>query len=179
MTFPIQISTTFHENQFVFASLNDANNELDFEYLHIYLYEKVGKTITFRVEYEDDLPHTIYLFDTSFNSSNGVNISYYMGNIFKFSKIVTFKIQFSFNKNVIEPNKLRSLKIFVKNEKNISKSLSIKIYIEDPFSIPKFLLKGIKRIFYEREVDEIYWKLPHIGCNHRLAKYKLLNLKKK
>ena len=180
LTIPIQISTTFHDKQFVFASLNDANNNLDFEYFHIYLYEEVGKkTITFRVEYEDDLPHTIYLSDSGSGYVYGANISYCMGTTFNFSKGVTFKIEFTFNKNFIQTDKLSSLKIFVKNEKGIYKSLSIRLYIEDSYSISKAVLKGIKHFFFEKEMDERYWKIPHIGYNYTLKKYKLIEPKEK
>ena len=36
------------------------------------------------------------------------------GKTYEFSEVVIFKIQFSFNKNYIEPDKLKSLKILSK-----------------------------------------------------------------
>lgn len=180
LTIPIQISTTFRDKQFVLASFNDAKNELDFEYFHIYLYEEVGEQIiTFRVEYEDDSLHTIYLTDSGYSAWYGAYLYYFMGNIFKFSKGITFKIKFSFNKKQLFPDKLSSLKIFVKNEKGISKSLSIKLHIEESVSISKFLIKGISNFFFGQSVDERYWKIPHIGYNYTLKKYKFVESKEK
>ena len=101
-----------------------------------------------------------------------------MGKTFEFSEGVTFNIQFSFNKNYIETDELKSLKNFVKNEKGISKSLSIKLYIET-FSIGKAFVTGLKNIFFERKVDERYWKIPHIGYNYKLKKFKLIESQEK
>ena len=99
LTIPIVISTTFHDKRFVFASLNEVKNCLDYNKFHIYLYEEVfEQLITFRVEYEDDNPHQITVSHINIPCSSYMSLNYLDGNILKFEKGVTFRIKFIFNK---------------------------------------------------------------------------------
>ena len=56
--------------------------------------------------------------------------------------------------------------------------MSIKLYIET-FSIGKAFVTGLKNIFFERDVDERYWKIPHIGYNYKLKKHKFIESEEK
>ena len=104
-----------------------------------------------------------------------------MGNIFKFSKGITFKIKFSFDKRELDYylDKLNSFKILVKNEKGISKSLNMKIHLEERASTDNSIFNGLKNWFFGANVDEKYCKIPHIGYNNKLKKYKFIEPKEK
>ena len=183
LTIPIQISTTFIDKRFVFASVDDVQNILDYDYFHIYLYEEVGEQIvTFRIEYEDDSPHSITVSDNLPNgyvSFYGVYIHYLEGNIFNFKKGRTFKLKFTFNKRSLQPDKLKNVRIYVQNEKYIFKSLIIKLHMEDDVSFGKAIFNSVKNIFSWGNVDERYCKIPHIGYNYTLKKYKIVEHKEK
>jgi hypothetical protein len=179
LTIPIQISTTFNDKQFVFASFNEVKNELDYENVNVYLYEGVDEQIiTFRVEYEDDSTHTIQVYISDFRLNCGV--SYYLDkSIFKFINGVTFSIKLSFNRKYFYPDYLKKMKICVQNENNISKYLTFKFHIEEEISMGKSFFRGINNFFFGESVDERYCKVPHIGFNFTLNKYKIVESNEK
>jgi len=87
------------------------------------------KKLSFRVEYEDDSPHTIIASSSDLFYYYGLYLNYFMGNTFDFIKGVIFKIKFNINKRHLSENQLSSFKI--KNKKNFSKYLNIKLYEEN------------------------------------------------
>ena len=117
----------------------------------------------------------ISVFNSEFPSWCGLKINYINGNDFEFSQGITFQIKFLFNKMLMEPERLNSIRIFVKNEKNICKNLTIKLHIEESES---FFRKISKYIFGEY-VSERYCQIPHIGYNHSLKRFKIVESKEK